>query len=85
MAYRPNSSHQRRNKCQHPEGQGLVEGDISHVPHAARSTHRNHQVEENTDKVKLDEQHREYRWINTMEDYLHPYLAEMIENTGLFR
>jgi len=48
-------------------------------------THRNHQVEENTDKVKLDKQRRDYRWINTMEDDLHPYLAEMIKNTGLFR
>ncbi len=42
-------------------------------------------VEVNTDKVKPDEQHREYKWSNTMEDDLHPYLAEMIENTGLFK
>ena len=39
----------------------------------------------NTDKVKLDKQHRDYRWINTMEEGLHPYLAEMIKNSGLFR
>jgi len=42
-------------------------------------------VEVDSDKVKLDKQHREYRWINTMEDDLHPYIAEMIENTGLFK
>ena len=44
-----------------------------------------YKVEVNTDKVKLDKQHRDHRWINTMEDDLHPYLVEMIENTGLFR
>jgi len=45
-------------------------------------THRNHQVEENTDKVKPDKQHRDHRWINKMEDGLHPYPAEMIKNSA---
>jgi len=44
-----------------------------------------YKVEVNTDKVKLDKQHRDNRWINKMEDDLHPYIKEMIENTGLFR
>jgi len=44
-----------------------------------------YRVEVDTDKVKPDQQHRDYRWINTMEDDLHPYLAEMIENSGFFR
>ena len=44
-----------------------------------------YKVEVNTDKVKLDKQHRDHRWINTLENGLHPYLAEMIENTDLFR
>jgi len=44
-----------------------------------------YKVEVNTDNVKPDKQHRDYRWINTMEDGLHPYLFEMIENSGLFR
>ena len=42
-------------------------------------------VEVDSDKIKLDKQHRDCRWINKMEDDLHPYLVEMIENTGLFR
>ena len=42
-------------------------------------------VEVDSDKVRLDKQHRDCRWINTMEDGLHPYLVEMIKNTGLFR
>lgn len=44
-----------------------------------------YKVEANTDKVKLDKQHRTHRWINKTEDDLHPYLVEMIKNTGLFR
>jgi len=44
-----------------------------------------YKVEVNTDEVKLDEQHRDYRWINNMEDGLHPYLVEMIETADIFR
>jgi len=40
-----------------------------------------YKVEVNTDKVKLDKQHREYRWINTMEDGLHPYPGSNIYST----
>jgi len=44
-----------------------------------------YKVEADSDKVKLDEQHRDYRWINRMEDDLHPYIKEMIKNADLFR
>jgi len=57
----------------------------SHIWPEVHTVTTYNRVEVNTDKVKLDEQHREYRWINTMEDDLHPYLVEMIKNTGLFR
>ena len=58
---------------------------MSHIWPTAHTVTTYFKVEVNSDKVKLDEQHRGYRWINTMEDGLHPYLAEMIKNTGLFR
>ena len=58
---------------------------MSHMWPQVHTVTTYYRVEVNTDKVKPDEQHREYKWINTLEDDLHPYLAEMIENTGLFR
>jgi len=58
---------------------------MSHMWPEAHTVTTYYKVEVNTDKVKLDEQHREYRWINKMEDGLHPYLVEMIENTDLFK
>jgi len=61
---------------------------ISTMSHMWPETHTvttYYKIEVDSDKVKLDEQHREYRWINTMEDDLHPYLAEMIKNTGRLR
>ena len=58
---------------------------MSHMWPEAHTVTTYYKVEVNTGKVKLDEQHRECRWINKMEEGLHPYLVEMIENTGLFR
>jgi len=58
---------------------------MSHMWPEAHTVTTYYKVEVNTDKIKLDEQHREYRWINKMEDGLHPYLVEMIENTDLFK
>jgi len=74
-----------------PEETGLQPTNItqistmSHIWPTAHTVTTYFKVEVNSDKVKLDEQHRGYRWINTMEDDLHPYLVEMIKNTGLFR
>jgi len=58
---------------------------MSHIWPEAHTVTTYYKIEVDSDKVKLDKQHREYRWINTMEDDLHPYLAEMIKNTGIFR
>jgi len=58
---------------------------MSHFWPEAHTVTTYYRVEVDSDKVKLDKQHRDYRWINRMEDGLHPYLVEMIENTGLFR
>ena len=44
-----------------------------------------HRVEVDTDKVKPDEWHHDYRWIKRMEDDLHPYIKEMIETADLFK
>ena len=56
---------------------------ISHILPQTHTVTTIHRVEVDTDKVKPDQQHREYGWINTMEDDLHPYLVDMIENTVL--
>ena len=78
----------------HPKPQletGLQPVDIkqiatmSHFWPTAHTITTYYKVEVNTDRVKLDGRHREYRWINKMEDGQHPYLAEMIENTGLLK
>jgi len=58
---------------------------MSHMWPEVHTVTTYYKVEADSDKVKLDEQHRDHRWINKMEDDLHPYLAEMIENTGLFK
>jgi colanic acid biosynthesis protein WcaH len=58
---------------------------MSHMWPEVHTVTTYYKVEVDSDKVKLDEQHRDHRWINKMEDGLHPYLAEMIENTGLFK
>ena len=58
---------------------------MSHMWPEVHTVTTYYKVEADSDKVKLDEQHRDHRWINKMEDGLHPYLAEMIENTGLFK
>lgn len=58
---------------------------IAHMWPEAHTVTTYYKVEVDPDKVRPDKQHRDYRWINTMEDGLHPYLVEMIENTGLFR
>ena len=55
---------------------------MSHVWPEAHTVTTIHRVE--TDKVKPDEQHRDHRWINKMEDDLHPYIKEMIKNSRLF-
>lgn len=58
---------------------------MSHMWPEVHTVTTYYKVEVNSEKVKLDKQHREYRWINNMEDGLHLYLVEMIKNTGLFR
>jgi len=58
---------------------------MSHIWPQAHTVTTYYKVEVDSDKVKPDQQHRDYRWINTMEDDLHPYLVEMIETAELFR
>jgi colanic acid biosynthesis protein WcaH len=58
---------------------------MSHMWPEAHTVTTYYRVQVNSDKVKLDEQHRDYRWINRMEDDLHPYIKEMIKNADLFR
>ena len=58
---------------------------MSHMWPEAHTVTTIFRVEADSDRVTLDNQHRDHRWINTMEKGLHPYIKEMIENTGLFR
>jgi len=58
---------------------------MSHMWPTAHTVTTYYKVEVNSDKVKPDKQHRDCRWINRMEDGLHPYLIEMIKNAALFR
>jgi len=58
---------------------------MSHFWPTVNTVTNYYKVKADSDKVKLDEQHRDYRWINTREDDLHPYIKEMIKNADLFR
>ena len=57
---------------------------MTHIWPEAHTVTTYYKVEVNTDKVKLDKQHRDHRWINTMEDDLHPYIKEMATNAKIF-
>ena len=41
-------------------------------------------VDVTDDKVKLNEQHRDYKWISSLETDLHPYVRQMIEELEIF-
>lgn len=58
---------------------------MSHIWPEAHTVTTYYRVEVDTHKVNPDEQHRDHRWINRMEDELHPYIKEMIETAGIFR
>jgi len=58
---------------------------MSHIWPEVHAVTTYYRVEVDTDKVTLDQQHRDYRWIKIMEDGLHPYLVEMIKNMDLFK
>jgi len=58
---------------------------MSHMWPEVHTVTTYYRVEVDSDKVKPDEQHRDHKWIDKTEDDLHPYIKEMIKNTGLFR
>lgn len=37
------------------------------------------------DRVKLNEEHRDYKWISEITDDLHPYIKHMINEAGIFK
>ena len=57
---------------------------MSHIWPEAHTVTTIYRVEVYTDKVKPDKQHRDHRWINKMEDDLHPYIKEMVTNAKIF-
>jgi len=58
---------------------------MSHIWPEAHTVTTYFRVEVDSDKVKLDPQHSDYKWIDKMEEDLHPYIVEMIENSGVFK
>lgn len=44
-----------------------------------------YRVETDNDSVTLDHQHRDHKWINKMDEHLHPYLKEMIKTADSFK
>ncbi|MBW1668546.1 MAG: NUDIX domain-containing protein [Deltaproteobacteria bacterium] len=58
---------------------------MSHIWPELHAITTYYKVDVDTDKVKPDQQHRDHRWINRMEDELHPYIKEMIETANIFR
>lgn len=36
------------------------------------------------DKVRLNEEHRDFKWISNMETDFHPYVKQMIKGLGIF-
>jgi len=58
---------------------------MSHIWPEAHTVTTYFRVEVDSDQVKLDEQHRDYKWIDQIEGGLHPYIVEMIENSGIFK
>jgi len=58
---------------------------MSHIWPQAHTVTTIYRVETDNNSVTLDHQHRDHKWINKMDEDLHPYLAEMIKNTGLLR
>jgi len=37
------------------------------------------------DRIKLNEEHRDYKWISETTDDLHPYIKYMIDEAGIFK
>ncbi len=42
-------------------------------------------VEVDDDSVVLNEEHSDYRWISSVNDELHPFLVQMIEESNIFQ
>ena len=38
-----------------------------------------------SDKILLNEEHREYKWVDSDNEQMHPYLKEMIEKSAIFK
>lgn len=41
-------------------------------------------VDVTDEKVRLNEEHRDFKWISSLETDLHPYVRQMIEELGIF-
>ena len=58
-------------------------GTMSHIWPEAHAVTTYYKVEVDSDNVKMNDEHRNYKWYHKMRTDLHPYLKEMIEKAGI--
>jgi colanic acid biosynthesis protein WcaH len=57
---------------------------MSHIYSNAHYVTTFFRVDVADDKVRLNEEHRDFKWISNLETDLHPYVRQMIEELGIF-
>jgi ADP-ribose pyrophosphatase YjhB (NUDIX family) len=61
-----------------------MKGAMSHIWPNIQTITIFHRVDVANDDVKMNDEHRDYKWISEVTDDLHPYLKEMIEQSEIF-
>jgi len=59
-------------------------GTMSHLWPKAHYVTTFFRVDVKNDKVKMNDEHRDYKWISKITDDLHPYLKKMIKESNIF-
>lgn len=59
-------------------------GTASHIWPESHAITTYYKVEVDKDNVKMNDEHRNYKWYHKKGAGLHPYLKEMIEKAGIF-
>jgi ADP-ribose pyrophosphatase YjhB (NUDIX family) len=57
---------------------------MSHIYSDAHYVTTFFRVDVTDDKVRFNEEHRDFKWISSLETNLHPYVRQMIEELGIF-
>jgi len=59
-------------------------GAMSHIWPEAQTITVFYKVIVSTDTPEMNKEHSEYKWINEIDDDLHPYIVYMIEESEIF-